>query len=548
MRGSRDLLFACLAWTAVAILAWPIAGASAAPANGNLPISGPLTAAEQFGLVNDELAEIYKRAPFRLKNIAGTVDAITADGDPFAVSAIGGLQDGLLIALDPTGANTVTDPNLSIDGGAAVTITDEAGNALTVGELQARPFVLRYHSSGPEWRIFSVSLGGAGGGEINTASNVGVGGVGSFKQKTGVNLEFRNTNNIANETTTTLDAANNEIDVGLADNPIIPGTGSILLPDGTTGQRPGSPVNGMVRYNTSTNKFEGYENGTWQDLIVAGAGEANTASNIGTAGVGVFDQKVSVDLQFRNINNTANETSVTDDAGNNEIDIGLADNPTIPGTGHILVPAGTTAQRPGTPSNGMVRYNTTTAKFEGYENGAWANLVGAGGGSGKVLQIQFASKTDTETFSSADTWTDVTGMSVSITPANVANEVVVQGHITLGHNTQNRAMGYRVLRGATVIGVGATAGSRTSVMGAEEIGNTGDTTSVPIHVVDSPNTTSATTYKVQVISETQPFYVNRSGADTDNAQHYRGSSTLTLMGIRRDLEARLVVRLFRAWG
>jgi hypothetical protein len=39
-------------------------------------------------------------------------------------------------------------------------------------------------------------------------------------------------------------------------------TGSIAIPSGNTAQRP-SGVNGMVRYNTSTNALEGYANNTW---------------------------------------------------------------------------------------------------------------------------------------------------------------------------------------------------------------------------------------------------------------------------------------------
>jgi hypothetical protein len=40
-------------------------------------------------------------------------------------------------------------------------------------------------------------------------------------------------------------------------------TSSLELPDGTTAQRPGSPVNGMIRYNTTLNQFEGYKAAAW---------------------------------------------------------------------------------------------------------------------------------------------------------------------------------------------------------------------------------------------------------------------------------------------
>lgn len=43
-------------------------------------------------------------------------------------------------------------------------------------------------------------------------------------------------------------------------------------------------------------------------------------------------------------------------------------------TGAIQLPVGTTAQRPASPSVGMVRYNTTTNHFEGYDGSAWVHL------------------------------------------------------------------------------------------------------------------------------------------------------------------------------
>ena len=51
-------------------------------------------------------------------------------------------------------------------------------------------------------------------------------------------------------------------------------------------------------------------------------------------------------------------------------------------TGSLSLPPGTTAQRPGSPSNGMIRYNTTLNQFEGYKASAWGAIGGgATGGS-----------------------------------------------------------------------------------------------------------------------------------------------------------------------
>lgn len=50
---------------------------------------------------------------------------------------------------------------------------------------------------------------------------------------------------------------------------------------------------------------------------------------------------------------------------------------TFSGTGQVQLPAGTTGQRTGSPSNGMIRYNTSEGSFEGYIGGAWGGISGA---------------------------------------------------------------------------------------------------------------------------------------------------------------------------
>ncbi len=56
-------------------------------------------------------------------------------------------------------------------------------------------------------------------------------------------------------------------------------------------------------------------------------------------------------------------------------------------TGYFDLPVGTTAQRPGSPNSGMVRFNTDVNQFEGYSGTAWGTIGGGakGGGSDQVF-------------------------------------------------------------------------------------------------------------------------------------------------------------------
>lgn len=65
----------------------------------------------------------------------------------------------------------------------------------------------------------------------------------------------------------------------------------------------------------------------------------------------------------------------------------LATELVFPGTGEITLPNGTTAQRSGSPTSGMIRFNTTYSQFEGYTGSAWGSIGGGatGGGSDQVF-------------------------------------------------------------------------------------------------------------------------------------------------------------------
>jgi len=66
-------------------------------------------------------------------------------------------------------------------------------------------------------------------------------------------------------------------------------------------------------------------------------------------------------------------------------------NPTFTGNEFMLIPKGTTAQRPLVPVDGEMRYNTDTDQFEGYQGGAWGQLGGgATGGGGDEVFVENA--------------------------------------------------------------------------------------------------------------------------------------------------------------
>jgi len=102
----------------------------------------------------------------------------------------------------------------------------------------------------------------------------------------------------------------------------------------------------------------------------------------------------------------------------------VSGNISMTGTGAIDIAAGTTAQRPGSPSSGMLRFNTTSGEFEGYDGSSWGEIGGSTGGTGSADLLDIASSSGTgggsATFNgSAYRFKLVTkGTSTAVTPVN----------------------------------------------------------------------------------------------------------------------------------
>ena len=160
-----------------------------------------------------------------------------------------------------------------------------------------------------------------------------------------------------------------------------------------------------------------------------------------------------------------------------------------------------------------------------------ANNINA---TGCTLQVLQTPKTDTFTTSSTS-FTDITGLSVNITPSSTSSKVLVFMDCKVA-SASNVTAFVRMMRDSTAIYVGDAASNRQRAT----MSNSDDPSSQFIFqmsgmFLDSPSTTSQVTYKVQILSEpsgnTGNVYVNRSDADTDNDQEGRYASSITVMEI-----------------
>ena len=203
-------------------------------------------------------------------------------------------------------------------------------------------------------------------------------------------------------------------------------TGAVVLPDGTTGERP-TAERGMLRFNTSSNQFEGYDGVAWTGL--GGTSDTDLDTKITTESAPGADED---ELKFI----TRGTTAAKIDSSNNAFfygDVDITGDVTIGGsiqigdqdtdgitvaadfesnlipnfdrqfdlgkaqrnwrtlyvdtitsddqivvfdnTGGIVVPVGNTSNRP-VASQGLIRYNTSDSQFEGYDGTNWGGLGG----------------------------------------------------------------------------------------------------------------------------------------------------------------------------
>ena len=159
------------------------------------------------------------------------------------------------------------------------------------------------------------------------------------------------------------------------------------------------------------------------------------------------------------------------------------------------------------------------------------------GSAGGIIQVRSTTFTDNAEYAiSGMTWTEVAGLTTTITPTRSDSKILLM--LTIGaisSNGHNQRFGMALRRGSTNIGVNdASGGGHTRANWASCGRNTGNIVSnwACFNHLDSPASTSVQTYKIMITTEgSQTLYVNRSTSDADASSVFRCASSLTLMEI-----------------
>lgn len=146
----------------------------------------------------------------------------------------------------------------------------------------------------------------------------------------------------------------------------------------------------------------------------------------------------------------------------------------------------------------------------------------AAAGGGKVLQVVQATYSTATATSTTGTWID-TGLSATITPSASTSKILVMTTQMIGQtgNMNDRGWNVQLLRGSTAIF--PSSGSYNTYLSITSVGDLRTTHS--LHYLDSPATTSSTTYKTQMMNQTGRTAVTTTAQDTSQ------TSSIILMEI-----------------
>ena len=172
----------------------------------------------------------------------------------------------------------------------------------------------------------------------------------------------------------------------------------------------------------------------------------------------------------------------------------------------------------------------------GAKSGIIGTTVGTPSG-GKVLQVVQEVEIGIGATTSTGGWDDeidsgVLFLDTTITPSATSSKIFVMVNLNIGISVSNIGAFWRIVRGSTPIYV-PTAGGPTRQLTSAFPRSPSDGTIINSNAVylDSPSTTSATTYKIEWRVQSGTAYLNRGGDNSDEVQIGRTASSMTLIEI-----------------
>jgi hypothetical protein len=256
-------------------------------------------------LANGELAINIQDEKLYFKNAAGTVKLLASNATSAPVLSFQTSLGGLTPSTATTGVVTLAGTLNTSSGGTGLssyTAGDlsyyASGTILTKLAIGTAGQILTSTGTAPQWSTLSgvavttISFGTTGltpstatSGAVTVAGTLVVanGGTGLATITAGRILFGAGTSALGNSANLFFDSSNGRFGVNTATPAVTAsfvGTDAMLIPNGTTGQRP-TPASGMLRFNSTTTEFEGYNGTAWASVGGAAlSNDTSTATNV----------------------------------------------------------------------------------------------------------------------------------------------------------------------------------------------------------------------------------------------------------------------------